>query len=145
MYYLSWREKDMHQKVLQILIADDDEEDMELIEESLLKVKPDATLYKVKNGKAVIDYLKSKENKELPALIILDYSMPVLNGAQVLSIISRDPLWGTIPVVVFSTSNSPLHIQECRKSGAIDYFIKPRTMQELSMIAEKILDYAVKN
>lgn len=129
----------MSPQALHILIADDDAEDLELLEESLLNAKANAVLSIVKSGKAVLEFLKAAADDTLPSLIVLDYSMPELNGLQVLSIVSNDPRYETIPVVIFSTSDSPVHIKECKKNGAIEYFIKPKSISELNVIAEKLI------
>ena len=129
----------MSGKAIHVLIADDDAEDLELLEESLLNAKANAVLSIVKSGKAVLEFLKAAADDTLPSLIVLDYSMPELNGLQVLSIVSNDPRYETIPVVIFSTSDSPVHIKECKKNGAIEYFIKPKSISELNVIAEKLI------
>jgi CheY-like chemotaxis protein len=129
----------MSQSGFHILIADDDNEDLDMIEESLLKARPDADLHKVNSGKAVIEYLNTKRNDELPCLVVLDYSMPELNGLQVLSIICSTPRLEKIPVVMLSTSNSLRHIEECKEQGAVEYFVKPNTFAEFDKIAKSIL------
>ena len=86
----------MSPQALHILIADDDAEDLELLEESLLNAKANAVLSIVKSGKAVLEFLKAASDDTLPSLIVLDYSMPELNGLQVLSIVSNDPRYETI-------------------------------------------------
>ena len=121
-----------------ILIADDDAEDLELLEESLKNVDATAELSTVRNGKAVLEFLDATENR-LPCLIILDYSMPELNGLEVLRIVCNDSRFQNIPIVIFSTSNSPTHIRECKSNGAIEYFVKPQTMGDFEVIAAKMI------
>jgi CheY-like chemotaxis protein len=129
----------MSPKAKHILLADDDEEDLELIEESLLQLKPNAKLDKVSNGRAVIEYLNTRPVNDLPCLIVLDYSMPELNGLQVLSVISGDARFQAIPIVMLSTSNSPDHVKQCKENGAVEYFIKPNTLHGFEAIAENLL------
>ena len=122
-----------------ILVADDDEEDLEMIEEAILSVEPYTAIRKVRTGQSVINTLSNTDDHNLPSLIILDYSMPELNGAQVLAIICNDSRYVNIPMVVLSTSNSPSHIQECKYNGATEYFVKPNTLAELRSLVEKML------
>jgi CheY-like chemotaxis protein len=128
-----------------ILMADDDFEDLELIESAITSIKPDADLHKVTNGKAVIEYLSNQPDNKLPCLIILDYNMPELTGSQVLSVICKDKRYDTIPKVVLSTSSTPLHIHECMINGATEYFVKPNNMRDLDKLAKKMLDYCKEN
>lgn len=131
----------MKAKFPHILIADDDEEDLELMEEAILSAESNALLHKVRNGKALIEFLDSSGSNQLPHLIIMDYNMPELNGAEVLSQLRRRPYYTSIPVVILSTSNAPLHQQECKANGASEYFVKPHTLRELDELAEKILAF----
>jgi FixJ family two-component response regulator len=34
-----------------------------------------------------------------------------------------------------------LHIQECMRNGATEYFVKPHNMRDLIDLAKKMLDY----
>jgi CheY-like chemotaxis protein len=131
----------MQSNNLTILAADDDLEDLELIEDAILHSEPRAKLDKVTSGNGVIKYLEGKSDNDLPCLIILDYNMPELNGSQLLSIISKQERYNEIPKVVLSTSNAPFHIQECMKNGATQYFVKPDNLKELYMIARRMLDF----
>ena len=124
-----------------ILLADDDEEDLELMEEAILSAESNALLYKVKNGKALIEFLDNVGSNQLPHLIIMDYNMPELNGAEVLSQLRNRPSYTSIPVIILSTSNAPLHQQECKARGASEYFVKPNTLTELDALAEKMLSF----
>lgn len=126
-----------------ILLADDDPEDQEILEEEILKLEPSAKLLKVDSGKEALDYLLTCSDNGLPCLIVLDYSMPVLNAAEVLEKISGLPRLMDIPKVVWSSSRQPEHVKLCMDRGAMGYFIKPNKMSELTVIARKMLDLCV--
>jgi len=126
-----------------ILMADDDIEDLELMEEAIRDYVGDLHFHKVHNGRAVLEYLESKTDDHLPCLIVLDYNMPELNGSQVLSELSKKPRYNHIPKIIFSTSNAPTHVQECKENGAIDYFVKPTNMRDLKMVVQKLMSYCM--
>jgi CheY-like chemotaxis protein len=128
-----------------ILIADDDNEDLELIETAFSGIDAHTRILKVNNGKAVIDLLSHQPDHELPCLVILDYNMPELNGSEVLAVISKDKRYESIPKIVLSTSNASHFINECKRNGATEYFVKPDTMDELMKLARKMLAYCNKN
>lgn len=130
----------MQYKAFSILIADDDAEDLELIEEAIHNMEPDADLHLVTNGKAVIEFLQPLAVENLPCLIVLDYNMPELNGSQVLSQICAEARYDDIPKIILSTSSAPLHIEECMSNGATEYWVKPNNMKDLDTLARKILD-----
>lgn len=129
----------MQQKPVHILIADDDEEDLELIEEAILELEPGAELHKVPDGKAAVEYLENLHDRQLPSLIILDYNMPGLNGSEVLLQLYGQSRYNTVPKIILSTSSASLYIHECKQNGATEYFVKPSTKQELDRLAANIL------
>ena len=123
-----------------ILLADDDPEDQEILEEEILKLDPSARFEKVDSGKEAVEYLLNCPDAGLPCLIILDYAMPVFNAAEVLDHISDQQRLQTIPKVVWSSSKQPEHVQSCRNKGAASYFVKPNRMAELTAMARQMLD-----
>jgi CheY-like chemotaxis protein len=133
----------MPEKTMIILLADDDPEDQEILEEAILKLEPAAQLQKVDGGKQAVDYLLNCSEAELPCLIILDYSMPVFNAAEVLGQIGNEDRLRDIPKVVWSSSKQPEHVKLCMENGAISYFVKPNKMSELTSIARKMLDICI--
>jgi CheY-like chemotaxis protein len=128
-----------------ILIADDDPEDLELIEEAILDAEPKAELHKFTNSLSAIEYLNGVPDADLPELIILDYNMPEMNGAGFLHTIKMKDRYGLIPKVILSTSDAPLHIKECMRNGATEYIIKPDNMQDLRNLGRRLLNFCGKS
>lgn len=124
-----------------ILMADDDLEDLDLIEEAIKDCSDSLLFQKVRNGKAALNFLASQADDDLPSLVILDYNMPELNGSQVLSELRKEARYNSISKVILSTSNAPIHIKECKDNGAVDYFIKPANTNELNAIVQKLMAY----
>jgi CheY-like chemotaxis protein len=124
---------------MHILLADDDPEDQELLKEALAQKEPDLDVTSVWDGQEALSWLGSCPDNALPCLILLDYKMPVLNGAEVLESLSRDPRLAPIPKVVWSTSNQKEYIDNCITKGALQYFTKPNSQNELKKIADSIL------
>jgi CheY-like chemotaxis protein len=129
----------MKDNSVSILIAEDDPEDMELIADALAAAEPKAHLYKFADGLSAVEYLRTRPDGELPSLIILDYNMPGLTGAQVLRSIGSEERYKPIPKVVLSTSDAPLHKHECLRSGAAEYFVKPSSLNDLNHLAKTIV------
>ncbi|HJW15623.1 MAG TPA: response regulator [Flavisolibacter sp.] len=129
----------MHDKRT-ILLADDDIEDVELLQEVILSKEPEVNVHSVSNGKQVMEYLASCTDEALPGLIILDYNMPELTGSEVLSQMAEQPRYKLIPKLILSTSNAYIHMQECIKNGATEYFVKPNSMRELEELTDKMLE-----
>lgn len=124
-----------------IILADDDIDDQELLKEAFLRTQPDVEVHTFSFGKEVIDYLGSAEKPNLPCLIVLDYNMPDLNGAEVLDILRQDGRFDKIPAVIWSTSNAVLYRELCKKKGAKEYFHKPHRFEEVLQVSQRMLDH----
>jgi CheY-like chemotaxis protein len=131
----------MRPAAITILAVDDDFEDLELMEDTLRQLEPGVSFNKLSNGAEVLPYLDRLTDAELPCLIILDYNMPEMTGAQVLSSLCELSRYESIPKVVLSTSDAPAYVKECMKNGATQYFVKPASMRDLNATMQKILSY----
>jgi DNA-binding response OmpR family regulator len=85
----------------------------------------------IHDGKQVVEYLDGLSDDQLPCLIILDYNMPALNGAEILRGIRANSRYSAIPKIIWSTSPSDLYRKKCLEAGADDYVIKPSSVNEL--------------
>lgn len=128
----------MTRKTRIILLADDDPEDQEILEDVIAKLEPDVHLHKVDNGKQAVEYLA--DCSDLPCLVILDYKMPIYNAAEVLEQIGGDSRLRPVPKVVWSSSRQPEHVKSCLDKGALNYFVKPNKMSELTGMVREMLD-----
>jgi CheY-like chemotaxis protein len=124
-----------------ILIADDDLDDQELLHEVLVRIEKEAVVHTASSAKETLEFLKNRERSSLPCLIILDYNMPDLTGAQLTEIICQSDLYKDIPILVWSTSNSTVYQRECIQKGARHYFYKPHDFVEIVEMARQMLSY----
>lgn len=124
-----------------ILLADDDPDDQELIVNAFTQISPSFTLHIVNDGKGVIEFLTAASDDKLPCLIVLDYNMPELNGAEVLQKLTSDKRYESIPKIILSTSSNPKYIQDCLHKGAYAYRIKPDNFNQLMLLAKEMLDF----
>jgi CheY-like chemotaxis protein len=114
-----------------ILLGEDDLDDEELLKELFCSVDNSFLLQFMNNGKQIIDYLNIAPSNQLPCLIILDYNMPELNGAEILKELKKDSRYASIPKIIWSTSQTDTYRKKCLESGADDYIIKPSKVNEL--------------
>jgi CheY-like chemotaxis protein len=129
----------MSDKTKIILLADDDVEDQEILEDAILQQDPVTDVRIVANGQQVIDFLHNCSDIDLPSLIILDYKMPILNAAEVLERIHQIARYQPIPKVVWSSSKQPEHVKNCMDKGAVNYFVKPNKINDLQLMVQQML------
>jgi two-component system, sensor histidine kinase and response regulator len=77
-----------------------------------------------------------------PELILLDVSMPVMDGRQTLKRLRRDPELGEIPIIVVSGEQDTATAVECIASGATDFVTKPFSAALLRARMRAVLDGA---
>lgn len=124
-----------------ILLGEDDIDDQELLKEIFLSLDPSFDLVPVNNGKKLLEFMHFVKNDNLPSLIILDYNMPDLNGAEILALLKAELQFDSIPRIVWSTSNSDSYRTMCLQQGADDYIVKPSTFNNLMNAAKHMLSY----
>lgn len=122
-----------------ILLAEDDEDDQELIKIAFSKVTEQHQFKIVSNGQELLTSLSEQDN--LPCLIILDLNMPILNGIQTLMALKKEPKFEKVPIVVLTTSDHEDSKRRSISNGAIDYFVKPSNMKDLIATAQRMLTY----
>jgi CheY-like chemotaxis protein len=67
-----------------ILIGEDDLDDQEFLKEIFSSIDPTFSIVFTANGAEMLSYLENCSDHHLPCLILLDYNMPGLNGAEIL-------------------------------------------------------------
>jgi len=105
-----------------IFIVEDDEWYSELLSFHLT-LNPDNIVEIYKSGKELLQNLYKQ-----PALITLDYSLPDMNGAELLRKIKKQN--PTIPIVIISGQEDIATAVELLKNGAYDYLVKDGDIKE---------------
>ena len=109
---------------IQILLADDDEDDRFFFQEALSKANIPAELTTVENGNELIGMLSKIQTLPPPHIIFLDINMPLKNGKDCLKEIRKERRFDGIPVIIISTSSHPRDINETFEYGATKYINK---------------------
>jgi CheY-like chemotaxis protein len=125
--------------VLKFLLIEDDES-QRMILKSILNKNYNCEIKETCNGKEALEYLKVEQ----PSLILMDLSMPVLDGPELLKIFQTNPIYKSIPVIVISANNSRNVIGTLMDKGIYDYILKPidmgSTVSRINKVLSKILD-----
>jgi CheY-like chemotaxis protein len=124
-----------------VVYADDDPDDIELVEEAFRHYASNVEVVTFLNGSEALSYLKDLSGTgPLPCLVILDINMPVLNGKEALVRLRQMENYEAVPVVLFTTSSMPLD-----KSFALRYnagFItKPLGFEQMEIITQQFIDH----
>src|SRR6202795_4123329 len=94
-------------KPAEILLAEDNENDVELTRQGFKRCKLLLNLHHVKDGEECLAFLRKQgkySNAPTPDLVLLDLNMPRMDGREVLAEMVVDKDLNGIPVVVLTTS-----------------------------------------
>jgi len=124
-----------------VFYADDDTDDLELVQDAFGKYTNNVEVVTAKDGVQALTYLQSlQEHAPAPCLIILDINMPLLNGKDVLRKIKEMPPLAAVPVVLFTTSSSPLDKEFAKKYNA-GFITKPLDVAQMGIITALFIDH----
>lgn len=114
-----------------ILLAEDNEHDIEATKRVWRKQAIPNPLYIVNDGEECLDYLfrrgkySDAETAPAPGLLLLDLKMPKISGLMVLEQLRLDPVLRRLPVVVITTSQLQIDKTRCYNLGISAYIRKP--------------------
>lgn len=113
-----------------ILLAEDDQKDIELTLAALEEINLANKVDVVKDGEEALDYLfkrgkyKNRENGN-PVVVMLDLKMPKIDGLEVLRQIKESDLLHHIPVVILTSSKMESDLITSYNLGVNAFVIKP--------------------
>jgi two-component system chemotaxis response regulator CheY len=87
------------------------------------------------DGKEALSILQN-EHLDI-AIILLDWNMPGMNGYDFLLRVKTEPKYLSIPVMMVTTETEKESIIKAIQAGAVNYMVKPFSMEEL---VKKILE-----
>lgn len=125
--------------MLTILIADDDQEDRQMIQDALKESRLLNPLQFVGDGEALLKTLN--EAAHLPGLILLDLNMPKKDGREALREIKSNPRLKRIPVVILTTSSAEEDVYRTYNLGVNSFITKPVTFASLVAVLKDVAHY----
>lgn len=118
------------EKLLHILLVDDDDVDVMNVERAFRKNNIINPLYVARDGIEALEMLRSDGAGGVPKerrLILLDLNMPRMNGLEFLRELREDPELRYLTVIVLTTSDDERDKVEAYNLNVAGYIIKPVT------------------
>src|SRR6478752_6042239 len=131
------RLQENYKALKKVLLADDDSDDRELFREAAGFVDPNVNIITANDGEELMTNL-TRDNMTMPDLIFLDLNMPKKNGKECLSEIRSNSILKGIPVIIYTTSLNPIDIEDTFNSGALYFFRKPNSFEELKEVLHQV-------
>jgi len=118
---------------IEIWLIDDDDGHALLVEESFRDAGLRNVFARASNGSEGWEWLQSAAagGRPRPGLILLDISMPGLDGFEVLERIKSSSPLRHIPVIMLTSTDHPREIKRSYDLGANAYIVKPVDFEHL--------------
>ncbi|CAH1904049.1 Histidine kinase [Candidatus Nitrotoga sp. HW29] len=120
-----------------ILYFEDNSINSSLIKELIEENRPDIHLLIAGNGNLGIELARI----HLPDVILMDVTLPDMNGIQAMEILFQDPLTASIPIVALSADAMPHHILKGMEAGFFRYICKPFELNEFMFVIDEALEF----
>ncbi|MCB9508422.1 MAG: response regulator [Myxococcales bacterium] len=117
-----------HSSPVSIALVDDDLVDRMLTIRAFREAGLTNPIVELPDGEALLDLLARRgafETSERPGLVLLDLTMPRLDGRSTLERLRAMPDMAELPVVVLTQSELPDDIRRSYLAGATSYIAKP--------------------
>lgn len=130
----------MINKLVNILLVEDDEVDVMNVKRAFLKNNIKNTLYVAGNGVEALDMLENAI-VPLPRIIILDINMPKMNGIEFLRHLRQNEKFKNISVFVMTTSNEDSDKINAYDLNVAGYILKPLSFEKFLQSVSTLKNY----
>jgi CheY-like chemotaxis protein len=112
------------ERLINILLVEDDQLDVIDIRRSLDKMKIFYQLHVAKNGEEALALLDNESGLR-PDVALIDINMPKMNGFEFLSTIRSNEKWKDLKSFIITTSDEKVDRETAKQLGVSGYIIKP--------------------
>jgi CheY-like chemotaxis protein len=118
-----------------ILLAEDNQNDVELTLSALEEYNLANEVVVVRDGVEVLDYLFQRGQfanhpNGIPAVVLLDLKMPRMDGLEALRQLREEPRFKRVPVVMITSSREEQDLVRSYELGVNAYVVKPVDFQK---------------
>jgi len=119
-----------------IFMAEDNPADVYMLD---LALKESGAVFELEvayTGKEALAFLEREKESSKPLLdlILLDLNLPQHDGTDLLRYVRQDPHLGSVPTVLFTSSDSPKDRLNAIREGADRFIRKPSQLREYMAI-----------
>jgi CheY-like chemotaxis protein len=114
-------------RLLNILLVEDDEVDVMNVKRAFVKNHITNPLFVAGNGEEALELLRNGSIPKERRMVLLDLNMPRMNGIEFLRELRADPTLAGTPVVVLTTSNDERDKVQAYNLNVAGYLLKPVT------------------
>jgi CheY-like chemotaxis protein len=115
------------EKVVNILLVEDDNLDIIDVKRSLDKMNIINNMVVAKNGEEALKILNAQERSldTKPDIALIDINMPKMNGLEFLSAIRSNNAWKDLKCFIITTSDEKVDREAAKALGISGFIVKP--------------------
>ena len=126
------------ERVLEIVMAEDDDDDFTFFQDVLDAEYPDVRLTRFRNGDEFCSYL-SAPSTATPSLLVIDLNMPGKDGRDALREVRSQPGLRAVPIVVLTTSASIVDQKFVRGFDETSFVTKPSSYVAYTQLVKNMV------
>ena len=100
--------------------------------------------YQVETAPGATEALAILREKRID-LLLTDWSMPGMNGGELISAVKREQCWAEIPTIVLTGHDTDVERTEARAAGCDRFLVKPIKRDELQSVIQELLATPISN
>jgi CheY-like chemotaxis protein len=116
-----------------ILLVEDNPATVDVIQKELELLGYDSVV--ARDGKEAVEMAGS----QTPDIIVMDISLPKVDGIEATSMIRGNPKTHSIPILAATARALPGDREKCLQGGCDDYIAKPFTHRQLGAAIKRLL------
>jgi len=126
-----------------LLLVEDNEDDVLIARRAFGEFRVFSEVNVARDGQEALDMLSGTGGRRplRPSLILLDITLPLMDGIALLKRLKADPELRAIPVIMLTTSSRQEDVQRSYAAGAASFITKPPSLEEYAELARKFEMY----
>jgi CheY-like chemotaxis protein len=130
----------VHKENLRLVVVENDDNDLFFLQRALRKKGFTCPLIRLTDGQDAIEYFSHLHAEECPHVVLLDLNMPRKDGFDVLQWLRQNPSYGSMPVIILSSSDEPSDIIKAQTLQATKFLQKKNLYREVIESLESFLE-----
>lgn len=127
-----------------LLIVEDNDMDLDFCLQALVEHAVSNPVIACRDGEEALQFIEahgSREDPDLPLLVLLDLRLPKVDGIDVLRHARQHAVWKQVPFVILTTSSESVDIARAYDLGANSYLVKPVDFASFASVVKQIKVY----
>jgi chemotaxis family two-component system response regulator Rcp1 len=124
-----------------LLLVEDSPADVFLVKQAMREQGLNAKIQIAGDGDSamnIINHMDDEGGSPCPDIVLLDLNIPKRSGDEVLERFRRSPKTANVPVVVMTSSESPVDRARALELGATEFFQKPSSLAEFMKLGRLV-------